>query len=180
MDQGLRDLLIVVLGGLVGLITAVLVSKINASGTRRLERERWKRELYAEFLRLDDVMQGGSERGAARPREERLAARDRALQLIFEIEMIEPGMFVFAGDVWEPAKDILELDLRLAPEWDDRSPAELLDRYLDGWTAFKDAARRDLGSKQVREPLRDRLEQRFRPWHRDDIDDEDVPLAKAP
>ena len=137
-----RDVLVLAVGAVLGLGSALIVARTNARASRRLERDRWKRELYAEFLHLTDVMVGGSERGTGYEDAERLTARDRALRLKFELELLDEAMAEAAGEVWEPAKDYCEAQTGVADYEVDLDAR--LDQYFDAWSAFKEAARADL------------------------------------
>jgi hypothetical protein len=111
MDQNVRDVLIALVTVAGGLLTALLVTRLSNANTRRLERDRWKRELYAtlyhEASSLRDSLHEMALGDAPEPGWGK--AIERAQRAIAEISMLEPTMKPAVNALWEATGNLLKL-----------------------------------------------------------------------
>ena len=157
MDPNVRDLLIAALPIIGGVLVGILVAKITADRTRQLEREKWKRELYATFIHSATEVRDAVHLIASRedPDDGWGAYIGKAQQALVEIRMIAPAMRGPADAVWDAAGKLMRgLPIVTKPEPDgtvvmlDRTQYNELDEACRAANeAFVDRASREFGSR---------------------------------
>lgn len=144
IDQNTRDVVIALVTVAGGFLTAVVVTQIGAGQSRRLERDRWRRELYASLMRNTEELRdaardlsNGDEPDDARIEE----ARRGGYQATMEIRLVAPRMRG-PTDALHHAAVWLFSRMCTGPtsQW-----GELDECYVKAYQAFIEAARKDLG-----------------------------------
>lgn len=158
VDPNLSAFAIAVVTVLGGFLTAVVVTKLNVQATGRLERAKWKRELYASFLHscneVRDAIHEVATFGGS-PDEGWATESASAQKTLWEIEMVAPTMKTPSETLWTALMALVSGVLRVDKSVDrpdgysvipvDRSSYEQLDEVCRLATiAFREAAAEDL------------------------------------
>jgi hypothetical protein len=129
MDPTLAAVLTASLPVIGGILVAVLVAKITADRTKALERDKWKRDLYATFLHAAGQVRSGIRKavdqlpGGARPPPDTpwVDYIQVAQKALAEIRIIAPEMGTVAGELWDATgalmKGVVQFDsARVLPD----------------------------------------------------------------
>jgi hypothetical protein len=127
---------------ILGLATIWLALEARAARreARKLERQGWKRELYGELLERVEIMVGGDSGRPIYTAEERVRARERALALVHQINLVDShDNWMKAAMLWEQAKNAQD------PTFMGWTEAHARKSYGDAMVAFREAAAFELG-----------------------------------
>jgi hypothetical protein len=143
VDDNLRDALIamITVGG--GLLTAMVVTRITAQNSRRLERERWKRELYASLLHSTNDIRDAARLAMAGsgPQASWASAIDQGQRAMDEILILEPNMRPAVDRLWATA---LALTIAALDGVSEQEYATRDEKYRLEIAAFINEASKDL------------------------------------
>lgn len=160
MDDNTRSVLIALVTVAGGLLTALFVTRMTVASSDRIERDKWKRELYAglhfDASELRDAIHE-LVNGAA-PDDgwgDHIAEGQRKFS---EIKIIAPQMIGPTGDLWDAwgalMKGVLQVDVKTGAMQVMTAQYEALDEsFRLKSEAFLAAAQRDLEVRRVWPPF---------------------------
>ena len=140
MDPEIQQLPVAALPVAGGVVVGVLVARITADRTRQLERERWRRELYASYIHAVDGVRDAFHLGAggSTPEEDWGDHLDRAGRLFVEIKMTAPSIAEPATRVYEAVSGLVKL-LRIVASGDNGDAVVTMD--VDAYRSADEACR---------------------------------------
>jgi hypothetical protein len=108
VDDNLRDVAIALTTVAGGFLTAFAVARITMGATRGLERDKWKRELYAAYIHSTNEVRDVFHQMATGtdPDPGWGAHMDHGQRLLLEIKMIAPDMRKPADAVWTAVAEL--------------------------------------------------------------------------
>ena len=115
MDPNVRDVLVATLPIIGGVLVGILVAKITADRSRQLEREKWKRELYASFIHSASEVRDAAHLIATGmdPGEHWGSNLERAQRDLVEIKIIAPSMRGATEAVWTAITNLMKAMVKL-------------------------------------------------------------------
>ena len=129
MDDNLRDVLIALITITGGTLTAYLVARVTSRADRRLEQDRWRRELYVRLLEASDNAARGGGLEA-----ELYELYDVASRTLLNLQMLRAPAYSAGREMFN-----------LVTELHGYNSGEKSERFLTARSAFIGAVAKDLG-----------------------------------